>query len=184
MGETRNSMASQGLGQDQCADAGSLPALAKGFCRHREHIAAIHYPLYWLTKHCTADLEAQKEKQNGWLDPLDAGRLGGNRSSRDAALATADKIVAYLNANSTPSAAEEQARSDYAERVRELAEALALILPLAKGYAAEHPVGSNAAHVAHAESLIVCATCDGHTIRTGPWGRTDCIACNPPLGSD
>lgn len=177
-------MASRNAGQDQCADAGSLPALAKGFGRHREHLAAIHYPLYWLTKRCTADLEAQKTAQNGWLDALDAGRLGGNRSSRDAALATADRIVAYLNANSTPSAAEEQARHDYAARVHELTEALALILPLAKGYAAAHPVGSNAAHVAHAESMITCATCDGRTIRTGPFGRTDCIACNPPLGMD
>lgn len=99
----KEDMAAQGLGQDQCGSrdkptVGATAALAGRFDRHREHIAAIHYPLYWLTKRCTAELEAKKEAQNGWMDPLDAGRLGSNRRSRDEALAVADRIVAYLNA--------------------------------------------------------------------------------------
>lgn len=38
-------------------------------------------------------------------------------------------------------------RDSLRERITELREALTLILPLAKGYAAEHPVGSNQAYV-------------------------------------
>lgn len=40
------------------------------------------------------------------------------------------------------------------EAFNELVTALRLILPLAKGYAAEHPVGSNALYVATAESVL------------------------------
>ncbi len=82
-----------------------------------------------------------------------------------------------------PDTEEGRARTMYAERVSELQDALALILPLAKGYAHAHPVGSNAEYVAHAVALTTCQTCDG-PLSTGPWGRTDCIACNPPLGRD
>lgn len=44
MGETRNSMASQGLGQDQCADAGPLPALAVGAALIEGRAYSIAYP--------------------------------------------------------------------------------------------------------------------------------------------
>ena len=39
-------------------------------------------------------------------------------------------------------------------RIARLEEALRLVLPLAKGYAAEHPLGSNAAYVAEAENVL------------------------------
>ncbi len=87
----------------------------------------------------------------------------------------------FLFVSPFPDTEEGRARAKYAARVAELQDALALILPLAKGYAAAHRVGNNAAHVAHAEALIACHTCEG-PVSTGPWGATDCIACNPPLG--
>jgi len=69
-------------------------------------------------------------------------------------------------------------------RIEQLSEALSIILPMAKGYAHAHPVGSNAEKVAQAEALITCSACDGQTIQTGPSGLTDCIRCNPPMGAD
>ena len=42
--------------------------------------------------------------------------------------------------------------------IEALREALALILPLAKGYAAEHQVGSNAVFVAEAEAALALVT--------------------------
>ena len=89
----------------------------------------------------------------------------------------------FVFASPFPDTEEGRAREKYAARVAELQDALALILPLAKGYAAAHRVGNNAAHVEHAVALITCHTCEG-PLSTGPWGATDCIACNPPLGRD
>ena len=42
---------------------------------------------------------------------------------------------------------------EMAERLAKLEDALLLILPLAKGYAAEHPVGSNQVYVDQAEKV-------------------------------
>lgn len=41
------------------------------------------------------------------------------------------------------------------KRINELTDALALILPLAKGYAAAHQVGSNAEYVSQAEAILL-----------------------------
>ena len=90
-------------------------------------------------------------------------------------------IDAFVYASPFPDTEEGRARAKYAARVAELQDALALILPLAKGYAAAHRVGNNAAHVAHAEALITCDC--GHHLSTGPFGATDCMDCNPPLGA-
>ena len=43
---------------------------------------------------------------------------------------------------------------DMSVKLVEMREALVLILPLAKGYAAEHPVGSNQEYVTHAETIL------------------------------
>ena len=43
---------------------------------------------------------------------------------------------------------------EHVARIARLEEALRLVLPLAKGYAAEHPVGSNATYVAEAENVL------------------------------
>ena len=44
--------------------------------------------------------------------------------------------------------------SDAGAKVRRVVEAARLILPLAKGYVAEHPVGSNAEYVTEAEKAV------------------------------
>ena len=57
------------------------------------------------------------------------------------------------------------------ERLRN---ALALILPMAKGYAHAHPVGSNLKYIKTAELLLndACPICGG-----------DCAAANPPVAN-
>ena len=47
---------------------------------------------------------------------------------------------------------------DTLEAVRTVVETLELILPLAKGYAAEHPVGSNHAYVSQAQDALTAFT--------------------------
>lgn len=99
----------------------------------------------------------------------------------------AEMVAAHRREMERADKAEERAAEQsvaFRQRIEDLVDALSIVLPMAKGYAYAHPVGSNAEKVADAAALITCSACDGQTIQTGPSGLTDCIRCNPPQGAD
>lgn len=65
----------------------------------------------------------------------------------------------------------------------ELRDAIALILPLAKGYAATHPVGSNQAYVDYVEGLITLATREEAPAEAGELDRAVKRMRNQLVGS-
>jgi hypothetical protein len=88
------------------------------------------------------------------IDHTDIGARASNSAAAAAAAEIMEIIRAETNEWNTPFT---RLASSYLKATRERDELLAmlhLILPLARGYAAAHPVGSNAEYIAAAEAAV------------------------------
>ena len=64
------------------------------------------------------------------------------------------ECVAEIDTMRTRAEAAEDVRDALKAQLRETLDALVLVLPLARGYAHEHPVGANQQYVSHATDVL------------------------------